>query len=988
MKTKLCLLFFAFIALFISCHTASAQKGKFYLTHYEPDNEQLTNENFAIIQDFKGEMLFANSKGVLKFDGRFWELINTPGSALSLATNPNTKETYVGCINDFGIIKTDANGIDTYYSLLNEIGQYHVFSKTLCTEKFAYFLASDGLFELDHNTQSITNRWDVYSGYSISQIFKIGNTLFLLEANKGLMRIDNKKLVAVDINTTTLGGIAFASSIDMNSALVGTNEGYLYLFNGLSFTKLNVEDTDYIKNSQPTDALITNGMVAVSTNKGGVVLFNLSTGKNISTINFYSGLPDDEIYSIGVDSKSGLWIAHEFGLTRVDYFLPFKNFSAYPGLEGNISSALLYQNKLFVGTNEGLFYLDEVKDYVQLEKVVKKKKPKKDNLLSEKNSDTDSEKASTNDKRNILGRLNNLFAFARKKKVKNDTTSVSTQSTEAEAKSSDTIPKTRKKRFLGIFGKKDKAPIQDSKPSLSNEQAKAPQESPLPKKAENTPKPRAKPKQTAPTPVTAPAKQEGNFELQSVKYIYTKIEGINAKVRQLVTYGNKLLVATNKGIFEINGTNAKKISDESIIYLLLSADKNKLWASTDSKKVLVMALEGGEWKEQARKEGFSEKITNIAQGKSDEVWLAESNYIIKYRDLGLTEADTFSVNNPYSDFVHLISSGEKMYVFMSAKAYVADEKAKRLTEDTTLLKTNQDFLKIIHSEPGTIWYQSRGQWMFFSSVIKDNPNFIYLGLFKALQHVFINEDKTIAWVVTKGNNLYKFDISSPSVIKNTSNIFLRYLYDKEGNPLKINEIELKQESGNVSFSFISPEFLDNSSLQYQFKLEGLSNNWSEWSSDNQVNFNYLPSGDYKLFIRTKNALNQVQESAPISFKVKPPYWQEWWFFLGEFFFFGTLLGLSIWLNNHGNHKNLWISKVLTFLTIVMMIEFVNTVFESYLKFADSPVLSFLVQVTLAIMIFPFERVLSSFIKQDPAKALKKVSILKGKKTDNGAEPSS
>ena len=45
-------------------------------------------------------------------------------------------------------------------------------------------------------------------------------------------------------------------------------------------------------------------------------------------------------------------------------------------------------------------------------------------------------------------------------------------------------------------------------------------------------------------------------KLKSVNYIYTKIEGIDEKCKQLVPAGNEILAATNKGLFAISGYKA------------------------------------------------------------------------------------------------------------------------------------------------------------------------------------------------------------------------------------------------------------------------------------------------------------------------------------------------------------------------------------------------------------------------------------------------
>ena len=66
---------------------------------------------------------------------------------------------------------------------------------------------------------------------------------------------------------------------------------------------------------------------------------------------------------LGVDNNHGLWLSHQYGLTRADLSLPVANFSIYPGLKGNLISSLWHNNELYVATSEGVYYLKEVKKY-------------------------------------------------------------------------------------------------------------------------------------------------------------------------------------------------------------------------------------------------------------------------------------------------------------------------------------------------------------------------------------------------------------------------------------------------------------------------------------------------------------------------------------------------------------------------------------------------------------------------------------------------
>ncbi|HWZ21781.1 MAG TPA: triple tyrosine motif-containing protein, partial [Cytophagaceae bacterium] len=178
--------------------------------------------------------------------------------------------------------------------------------------------------------------------------------------------------------------------------------------------------------------------------------------------------------------------------------------------------------------------------------------------------------------------------------------------------------------------------------------------------------------------------------------------------------------------------------------------------------------------------------------------------------------------------------------------------------------------------------------------------------------------------------------------------------------LSISNFSIQQNESNLLFDIISTDYYDQSALEYQYKIIGLSDKWSQWSTNNTIILNYLMSGNYKILIRSRNALGQITEKEALDFKIKPPYWQTWWFYLGELVFFGVLWLLSFRLNRL-NYSNQIIRKLLTFITLVLTVEFMSTVAESMVNINVSPVVDFVVKVGIAIILFPFEQLLVRFI---------------------------
>ena len=162
------------------------------------------------------------------------------------------------------------------------------------------------------------------------------------------------------------------------------------------------------------------------------MIFDKETGKTKNIINYQTGLPDDEIYSMAKDSENGLWLSHSKGISRVDFNFPVKNYSTYPGLEGNINSIIGNFPDVYVATSEGLFYLSEVKEY-EVKEVLRliKNKSKQKRISDEKNKTQTENKRAPRKKekvkkrdiereknRAIIGIITNIFSTEKEEKEK------------------------------------------------------------------------------------------------------------------------------------------------------------------------------------------------------------------------------------------------------------------------------------------------------------------------------------------------------------------------------------------------------------------------------------------------------------------------------------------------------------------------------------------------------------------------------------------
>lgn len=108
-------------------------------------------------------------------------------------------------------------------------------------------------------------------------------------------------------------------------------------------------------------------------------------------------------------------------------------------------------------------------------------------------------------------------------------------------------------------------------------------------------------------------------------------------------------------------------------------------------------------------------------------------------------------------------------------------------------------------------------------------------------------------------------------------------------------------------------------------------------------------------MRAKTFLTDNVRSFDFKFKVLPPYWQTWWFYMLEIAFFSILILVSIKLNT--TNQSSYLTKTFTFLTLILFLEFLATILENNLEgyLDDSPVYTFMINVVLALSISPIER---------------------------------
>ncbi|MHC1704385.1 MAG: triple tyrosine motif-containing protein [Tenuifilaceae bacterium] len=90
--------------------------------------------------------------------------------------------------------------------------------------------------------------------------------------------------------------------------------------------------------------------------------------------------------------------------------------------------------------------------------------------------------------------------------------------------------------------------------------------------------------------------------------------------------------------------------------------------------------------------------------------------------------------------------------------------------------------------------------------------------------------------------------------------------------------QVANKFNNFSFSFTSNEPIGQRKF-YQYKLEGIDNNWSDWTYGSEVTYKRLPFGNYTFLVHTINSKGIKTPPARFVFRIKPPLYLSIYAFL-------------------------------------------------------------------------------------------------------------
>jgi len=370
------------LLVFISINSFSQSNefGSPLITNYLPTEYNASSQNWCIFQDYTGYLYFGNTSAILKFNGTNWNITTLPNSVTVRSMDMGYDSImYVGSVDEFGYLAFDSIGRQIYHSLNYKLDTiYNNFGnvwKTLSSKEGIYFFTADKIFFYNYSEINVT-KCEMEAFFA----FKCYNEIFVLIKNDGLYNLKNNNLTKLPFTEIFTSDYRMYQIIPFkdDKILIASRSNGLFTYdlnyfkeNGkynFSKTVTNPEIlqpfetnfSDYIKTkSLYSAAKVNENMFCIGTVEGGAILFD-STGTCIHILNSENGINSNCIYSAFTDNYGDLWLGQQLGISRIDLSYPLTFFNEENNdLQGYVISETKHNNKRYIGTMSGLYYIPE-----------------------------------------------------------------------------------------------------------------------------------------------------------------------------------------------------------------------------------------------------------------------------------------------------------------------------------------------------------------------------------------------------------------------------------------------------------------------------------------------------------------------------------------------------------------------------------------------------------------------------------------------------
>ncbi len=398
---------------------------------------------------------------------------------------------------------------------------------------------------------------------------------------------------------------------------------------------------------------------------------------------------------------------------------------------------------------------------------------------------------------------------------------------------------------------------------------------------------------------------------------FERINGIEGLCSHVYSTGDFLFIAAEEGLFVLQDFKdmPRKILDKHIYYTTLTSDKERLLVGTNGEGVHSFKRISGNWKYEGQVTGDSKSIRRIVSDDKNRYWLTSwttQGYSIE----SMTIPDTRILSTSITVFDStrgLPGNSQREPVIWNNRIYIAtidegmfyyNEEEDRFIEDAALnRKIFEKGVGIANpsvDEQNRLWYLGNNYLaVMVEQMDEGNKRFSYQ-LQRAQERIYYNfysdDDGKTIWAGGEDGRMIKYCESRTGSDDNNLETIIRGVIlpgetDEESQVAYLRDTSpvFPYSKNSLRFEYALPSYSVIGSNEYQFRLTGHNDSWSDWTKEAYKDFNSLFEGNYTFEVRGKDIDGNIGETASYNFRINPPFFRAWWsYFIYLLLFIGII----------------------------------------------------------------------------------------------------
>lgn len=314
------------------------------------------NQNWMISQGLNDFIYVANNNGLLEYNGSEWITYPSPNNTIIRAVNVVEDKIYTGCYAEFGYWIKNEFGSLNYVSLSSKLDMKMLEDEEVYNiieyNKWVVFQSNSKIYFYNSQTETIKI---INATNTIYKIFKVENQVYYHVASEGIYTIEEGKPKLIIDDPVTKSERIINIFIEEEHLLFLTRNSGFYKFKNNQLIPWRIEGNSILKEMNIfSSIMLKDGSFMLGTISDGVVHLT-KDGAIDYQINQKTGLSNNTVLTLFEDNANNVWAGLDNGINCINVKSAVRTFFDYYGVLGTVYTTQVFDGKLYIGTNQGLF---------------------------------------------------------------------------------------------------------------------------------------------------------------------------------------------------------------------------------------------------------------------------------------------------------------------------------------------------------------------------------------------------------------------------------------------------------------------------------------------------------------------------------------------------------------------------------------------------------------------------------------------------------